>query len=202
MKQIQINQIKDHHEKAQAAANEALSHALEAGKLLVDVKAEATHGDWLPMLDSIGINPRTAQRYMKLAKNEHLLKSDSVSHLSVTKALEFLAEPKQKTLEDIEGEIEVLLDDMSGDMGYLFMKNEDELFWAWTVEGQEWLILKMILGGDGGCEVETFNRLITTQGLLTFFPELTTAGRHRGIPYEAVLHRAEAFPEFKSFMEA
>ncbi len=87
-------EITNHHLQAQAAADTAIKHALEAGKLLIEAKEVCNHGDWLPFLESIDINPRTCQRYMRLAKNEHLLINDSVSHLSVTQSLEYLSSKK------------------------------------------------------------------------------------------------------------
>ena len=88
------SRIIEHHTKAQAAAKTAIAHALEAGKLLAKAKEDCTHGNWRPFLESLEISPRTAQRYMRLAKNEHVLKSDSMSHLSMTQSLELLSSKK------------------------------------------------------------------------------------------------------------
>lgn len=58
---------------------------------------------WLPFLESVDINQRTVQRYMRLAKNEHVLKSDSMSHLSVTQSLEFLSSKKPEPVKIVGG---------------------------------------------------------------------------------------------------
>ena len=96
------SRIADHHAKAQAAAEKAITHGLEAGKLLLQAKDDCDHGGWLPFLKSLNLNSRTAQRYMRLAKNEDALKSDSVSHLNMTQSLELLSSKHPDSV-NIEG---------------------------------------------------------------------------------------------------
>jgi hypothetical protein len=48
----------------------AVQHALRAGELLIQAKAELRHGEWLPWLrDNFERSERTAQLYMALARN-------------------------------------------------------------------------------------------------------------------------------------
>lgn len=53
-----------------------LAHAVEgiiaAGRHLQEAKAEVDHGEWLPLLKSLSIGERTAQRLMAIAANEVL----------------------------------------------------------------------------------------------------------------------------------
>ena len=46
---------------------EAVGGALDAGGLLVTVKARLQHGEWVNWLERVGLNSRTASRWMKLA---------------------------------------------------------------------------------------------------------------------------------------
>ncbi len=46
----------------------SLGHAQEIGRLLVQLKAAAGHGNWLQALKRCGLSERSAQRYMKLAE--------------------------------------------------------------------------------------------------------------------------------------
>lgn len=72
--------------KATATASEK---SFEVGNALLEAKAIVKHGEWLPFLTDIGIQERTAQRYMTLAGSD--LKSDTVSLLGgMTAALRFL----------------------------------------------------------------------------------------------------------------
>jgi len=74
--------------EADKASALAAAKAIEAGEALVEAKELANHGEWLPFLKQAGINERTAQRYMRLAKAR--LSSDTVSHLGLTGALRFI----------------------------------------------------------------------------------------------------------------
>ncbi len=91
---IYRNEITLHHHQAQKKAGEAVQHAIEAGKLLNIAKAEVKHGQWLSFVDSAGVGIRTAQGYMKLAKNAEALNTQDLAHLGVEKALRYLAKPR------------------------------------------------------------------------------------------------------------
>ena len=65
------SEINHHHQLACLRAGEAVSHAVEAGKLLLAVKATLPHGefgDWLQ--SNIRVTPRQAQRYMAAAQGK------------------------------------------------------------------------------------------------------------------------------------
>jgi hypothetical protein len=61
--------INSEHDACIKAAHRTLDHALEAGRLLVQAKQRIGHGSWLSWLkESCGIKERTAQVYMRLAR--------------------------------------------------------------------------------------------------------------------------------------
>lgn len=63
--------IDRHHELARASAVTAVNHAEQAGKLLIEVKASMTHGEWLPWLQAnVTVSPRQAQRYIAVAQGK------------------------------------------------------------------------------------------------------------------------------------
>jgi len=56
------------HEKCESAAKKGLLHAIEVGNLLREAKKQASHGKWLPWIESNCIfSKRTAQAYMRVA---------------------------------------------------------------------------------------------------------------------------------------
>jgi hypothetical protein len=77
------------------AARATIEHALAFGDLLLEAKAhpQLKHGQWLGWLESIGIPPRMAQRYTRIARNRAKLeaKYDTVSPLGIRAALALLA---------------------------------------------------------------------------------------------------------------
>lgn len=91
--------IRDLHEQAQALAETAIERALEAGRLLAEVKAALPHGDFGAWIEQhCGFAARTAQRYIRLHENRARLpadasistalaaiKCDTLSHLDGTK---------------------------------------------------------------------------------------------------------------------
>lgn len=90
-------QIRLEHGRAMDLAKDALQHALEAGRLLIKVKTEVGHGNWLPWLGANcpEISTRQAQRYVRLAEKAPLLgDATRVSHLSIRGALALLSEPR------------------------------------------------------------------------------------------------------------
>ena len=48
---------------------EWIAGQLEAGRLLMEAKAEAGHGQWRAVLDRAGVNERTARRMTRLARS-------------------------------------------------------------------------------------------------------------------------------------
>jgi hypothetical protein len=62
--------IRAEHEAVSTALKESVRHAITAGELLVEAKGQLGHGRWLPWLrDHCTISERTAQLYMRVAKN-------------------------------------------------------------------------------------------------------------------------------------
>jgi hypothetical protein len=81
-------EINQHHEIAIARADEAIHHASQAGKLLLEVKAALPHGQFLAWVQQhVRVSVRQAQRYMAVAEGKPApiralgSKSDTVSHL-------------------------------------------------------------------------------------------------------------------------
>lgn len=71
-------QIRDEIAAAEDGHRTALEHAIRAGELLTQAKAQMTHGEWLPWLrKNFDADRRTATNYMTLVANEK-----HVSHLS------------------------------------------------------------------------------------------------------------------------
>lgn len=67
---------------------------IEIGRLLIEAKSHTDkgYGKWLPWLKKVGIHPRTAQVYMKVA--QEFPNANSISHLGVAKAHALLALPE------------------------------------------------------------------------------------------------------------
>jgi DUF3102 family protein len=62
--------IKIEHTAVSAALKDSVRHAITAGELLIEAKDQVQHGYWLPWLkDHCTISERTAQLYMRVAKN-------------------------------------------------------------------------------------------------------------------------------------
>jgi len=66
-----VSDINHHHQLACLRADEAVNHAVQAGKLLLGVKATLPHGqfgDWLQ--SNLEVTPRHARRYMAAAQGK------------------------------------------------------------------------------------------------------------------------------------
>jgi hypothetical protein len=61
--------IQQEHEAAFSAVKRGCEHAIAAGRLLAEAKAQLKHGQWLPWLKNhCQVSARTAQVYMQLAR--------------------------------------------------------------------------------------------------------------------------------------
>ena len=91
--------IKVEHEAAFGHARQALQHAAECGRLLIEAKSQVEHGQWLSWIETnTGVGARQCQKYMRLAEGwaEIGSKSELDSHLSIEGALGLLAAPARK----------------------------------------------------------------------------------------------------------
>lgn len=90
-------EINAEHDAAENHARKAIEHARAAGDKLLLAKAGVAHGQWLPWLSANcpRLAERTAQAYMKLARNWATLerKSATVADLTINDALKLLTGP-------------------------------------------------------------------------------------------------------------
>jgi Protein of unknown function (DUF3102) len=91
--------IRSEHLAAKLAARKTLEHAIQAGELLLEAKRLVGHGHWGDwLLDHCDVSERTAQGYMRLARNQAALASNpqSPALLTIDQALEALAKPNER----------------------------------------------------------------------------------------------------------
>ena len=99
-------QINEEHTACETSYGHALSHAFEAGRLLIEAKERVGHGrfmDWVR--DSVAFSHDTADNYMRLARNSEKLgaaNSERVRNMSIREALRQIAPPRppKPTAED------------------------------------------------------------------------------------------------------
>jgi hypothetical protein len=87
--------IRAEHTAVATALKDSVKHAIVAGELLIEAKAQVSHGQWLPWLrDHCTISERTAQLYIRVAKNrvevEAKIRND-VADLTLSEAAAVLA---------------------------------------------------------------------------------------------------------------
>lgn len=83
-------QVTAEHNAVLAAGQKTIQHAINVGLMLIDAKAACRHGEFQAWLATTGVPARSAQRYMRVARNRDNPKCVSVSHL--TEALDALVE--------------------------------------------------------------------------------------------------------------
>jgi hypothetical protein len=90
------SEIRKAHASAGDFQRRSLEQAMKAGEMLLEAKALVGHGRWLPWLrEHCQLAERTAQLYMKLAKNRRVVeyKSATVADLAIRGAIEAVADP-------------------------------------------------------------------------------------------------------------
>jgi hypothetical protein len=92
-------QINQEHHQCETAARSAVEHAINAGNLLIEAKAQCPHGRWGTWIsENFEGSIRTAQAYMRIAREWPELaeaNTQTSAHLSIDGALKALAEPKE-----------------------------------------------------------------------------------------------------------
>jgi hypothetical protein len=85
--------IRAAHYSAHAAAKSAIAHAIHAGELLLQAKAQLPHGSFGPWLrENFAFSERAARGYMQLAGLDEANRQ-RVADLSLRQALDAIAEP-------------------------------------------------------------------------------------------------------------
>jgi hypothetical protein len=70
--------IRLYHRKTSESLRESVQHAMDAGDLLIEAKAQLKHGQWLPWLsEHCAISERSAQLYMRVAKGRAVIEVKS-----------------------------------------------------------------------------------------------------------------------------
>ena len=86
----------------------AVAHAIQAGELLIEAKAQVAHGEWLPWLEAnCPLSERQARNYMRLARNRQ-----RVADLpTIRNAVALLAEPRSGAYDALSGVLIALAQD-------------------------------------------------------------------------------------------
>ncbi len=87
--------FKVEHQACITSLADSIRHAIAAGELLIEAKAQLKHGQWLPWLSGhCEVSERSAQLYMRAAKNRTTIESEirnAVADLSLNEAMALLA---------------------------------------------------------------------------------------------------------------
>jgi hypothetical protein len=100
--------IRAEHEATSTALKSSAEHGIAAGELLIEAKAKVPHGQWLPWLkDNCSMSERTAQLYMRLAKNreaveDQIRNGDADLSLNEATALLMLSSDVRKLFEMVK----------------------------------------------------------------------------------------------------
>jgi hypothetical protein len=91
-------QINREHGLCRASWRDSLQHALIAGRLLTEAKAQVPHGEWLDWLrTNFDGSERAAQGYMRLAREPN---PQRVADTSLRQALQALANRRRRRLDE------------------------------------------------------------------------------------------------------
>lgn len=140
-------------EQAEGHWQSAVQHAIQAGELLTEAKAQVKHGEWLPWLGAnFPASTRTAQGYMRLA--ERAEDAQRLAHLGVGGALKELAAPKEDTPPG--GHRRAAFEEMEA-LGVKFTATsltlpDDLPFGKWVKIGR---LLADLVGGQDGADLDS-----------------------------------------------
>ncbi|AIA31465.1 DUF3102 domain-containing protein [Leptospirillum ferriphilum] len=145
--------IRHHHEQAVFHAKTALSHAFEAGRLLMEAKEQIPHGEWIPFLKKTGIGERQSQRYMRLYRHKDALsKATRVSDLSLREAESLLKTP---LLKGTDGYVPKFNKEAEVFFSYMETEGWDHEYadaLRWLEEGRGVIASRSLNGIDGALE--------------------------------------------------
>jgi hypothetical protein len=152
--------IRVEHEAVSESLKESVRHAIAAGELLIEAKAQLSHGRWLPWLkDHCTISERSAQLYMRVAKSRTEVEEqmrNGVADLSLNEAaaLLMLSSDVRKLLnfakqtEGLSGEA-LLEFCVANNVGVIRSDNYDPFALCSEAEKLEWLVFVLFISYDG-----------------------------------------------------
>jgi hypothetical protein len=92
--------IRFEHDGAGAAMRRSVQHAMTAGELLLEARAQLQHGQWLPWLKgNCAISDRTARLYMTLARGRSAIETEigNVASLGLRDAVTLVAKANARS---------------------------------------------------------------------------------------------------------
>jgi len=97
--------INAEHAECLAAARDAITGAIEVGRLLVEAKGQVKHGEWTPWIEKhCPFGDRQAQHYMRVYKGRNQIRNGVSDLTSLRGAVAMLAEPKSEPTDlDLDG---------------------------------------------------------------------------------------------------
>src|SRR5262249_46840075 len=118
--------IRAEHEQVVVALARGIKHAINAGELLLEAKAQIKHGQWLSWLsEHCAVSERTAQLYMRIAQRRAELeaKAQGLADLTLEGAARLLAKSGESNIETVTGD-----DSEPGSWEWCKAQSERELF--------------------------------------------------------------------------
>lgn len=89
--------INEEHRACEEAARSAVGHAIRCGEMLAEAKSRTAHGQWGSWLrQNFAGSERTAQTYMRVARNREKLNPQRAADLSLRSALRELEPPGEE----------------------------------------------------------------------------------------------------------
>jgi hypothetical protein len=150
--------IKVEHEAVSTALKEGVRRAIAAGELLIEAKGQLDHGQWLPWLAGhCSISERTAQLYMRVAKNKAEIEANAqrIADLTLNEAaaLLMLSSDVRKLLnfakqtKGLAGE-ELIDFCIANGVGVIQSPGYDPFAGRTEAEKLEWLVFTLFLSFD------------------------------------------------------
>jgi Protein of unknown function (DUF3102) len=159
--------IRAEHEATSAALKTSVGHAIAAGALLLEAKELLKHGQWLSWLaEHCAISERTAQLYMRCAKNRAAIEANTqcVADLTINEAAAVLMLSSDvqklfdfaKQAEGLDGDAEAIVS-LCAQEGIAVMRDNPfgakEFSELETGEQLEWY-LRILIGVKNGTPLE------------------------------------------------
>jgi hypothetical protein len=99
--------IRAEDETIRRVEKDNVQRKMAIGDMLNEAKEQLGHGEWMPWLKDTGLSQRTANKYMRLAKNRKVIEArGDITELTLNAATRLLAPPQdeEEKQEDVQSE--------------------------------------------------------------------------------------------------